>query len=174
MGTNDGPTVADGGEPSYDHEMDRRLTVLETRFDTLLPTLATKSDLEALRSEVRAGLEKMHGNLHAGSEKIRGDFGAELKELRGEFRAEFEKLRGEFRAELEELRGEFRAELEKLRTDQLKMHNDFMKWIIGLCISLFVAVIGFDIAIFNAVNKAAPAKQTPAAIAAQKSIGDSR
>ena len=141
MGTNDGPTVADGGEPPYYHEMDRRLTVLETRFDTLLPTLATKSDLEALRSEVRAGLEK---------------------------------LRGEFRAELEKLRAEFRVELEKLRTDQLKMHNDFMKWIIGLCISLFVAVIGFDIAIFNAVNKAAPAKQTSAAIAAQKSIGHSR
>ena len=131
MGTNDGPTVADGGEPSYDHEMDRRLTVLETRFDTLLPTLATKSD-----------------DLHAGSEKISGDFGAELKELRGEFRAEFEKL----------------------RTDQLKMHNDFMKWIIGLCISLFVAVIGFDIAILNAVNKVTPAKQTAAAIAAKSSV----
>ena len=88
MGTNDGPTVADGGEPSYDHEMDRRLTVLETRFDTLLPTV----------------------------------------------------------------------------------HNDFMKWIIGLCISLFVAVIGFDIAILNAVNKATPAKQTAAAIAVKSSV----
>jgi hypothetical protein len=137
MGTNDGPTVADTGEPPYDHDMDRRLTVLETRFDTLLPNLAIKSDLEALRSEVRAGLEK---------------------------------LRGEFRSELEKLRGEFRAELEKLRSDQLKMHNDFMKWIIGLCISLFVAVIGFDIAILNAVNKAAPAKQTPAAVAANSAV----
>ena len=68
------------------------------------------------------------------------------------------------------MRGEFGAEFEKLRTDQLKMHNDFMKWIIGLCISLFVAVIGFDIAILNAVNKATPAKQTAAAIAVKSSV----
>jgi hypothetical protein len=133
MGTNDVPTVADGAEPPYHHEMDRRLTVLETRFDTLFPTLATKSDLEALRSEVRAALEKM----------------------RGDFRVELEKMRGE---------------IEKLRADQLKMHNDFMKWIIGLVISLFIAVIGFDIAIFNAVSKGPPAGLAPAATAAQRAV----
>ena len=116
--------------------MDRRLTVLETRFDTLLPTLATKSDLEALRSEVRAGLEK---------------------------------LRGDFSTEMQKMRGDFSTSLEKLRADQLKMHNDFMKWIIGLWVSLFVAVIGFDIAIFNVVNRTAPAKQVTATRAAQSS-----
>jgi hypothetical protein len=36
------------GDPSFD----RRLTVLETRFDTVLPTLATKSDIDALRVEI--------------------------------------------------------------------------------------------------------------------------
>ncbi len=53
MSMNAMPNVAGGGEPPYDKEMDRRLTVLETRFDTILPTLATKSDLEALRSDFR-------------------------------------------------------------------------------------------------------------------------
>ena len=41
------------GEPPSNHELDRRLTVLETRFDTILPTLATKQDLLELRSEMR-------------------------------------------------------------------------------------------------------------------------
>jgi hypothetical protein len=71
-----------------DPSFDRRLTVLETRFDTILPTLATKRDIEDLRTEFSTGLER----------------------LRGEFRSELEKLRGEFRSELEKLRAEmFRA-----------------------------------------------------------------
>ena len=114
--------------------MDRRLTVLETRFDTLLPTLATKSDLEALRSEFRAGLEK---------------------------------LRGDFSTEMQKMRGDFSTALEKLRADQLKVRNDyFMKWIIGICVGLFVAMIGFDIAILNALDKIEPAKEVSATTAA--------
>jgi hypothetical protein len=35
------------------YQIDRRLTILETRFDTILPTLATKADLAELRSELK-------------------------------------------------------------------------------------------------------------------------
>jgi hypothetical protein len=52
-------SVAGGGKPPDDIEMDRRLTVLETRFDTLLPTLATKADVAAMGAEVRVELEKL-------------------------------------------------------------------------------------------------------------------
>jgi hypothetical protein len=31
--------------------LDRRLTILETRFDTIVPTLATKADLAELKGE---------------------------------------------------------------------------------------------------------------------------
>jgi hypothetical protein len=34
-------------------QLDRRLTVLKTRFDTILPTLATKADLAELKSELK-------------------------------------------------------------------------------------------------------------------------
>lgn len=36
------------------YQLDHRLTVLETRSDTILPTLATKADLADLKSELRA------------------------------------------------------------------------------------------------------------------------
>ncbi|TFW35791.1 hypothetical protein [Massilia horti] len=36
------------------YQLDRRLTILETRFDTILPTLATKADLAELRAELKA------------------------------------------------------------------------------------------------------------------------
>lgn len=43
-------TTADDGE----HATDTRLTVLETRFDTVLPTLATKADVAELRADIVA------------------------------------------------------------------------------------------------------------------------
>ena len=69
MSTDTVPNLAGGGEPPYDKDMDRRLTVLETRFDTILPTLATKSDLEALRTEFQVGFGILRGEM----EKLRAD-----------------------------------------------------------------------------------------------------
>jgi hypothetical protein len=48
--------VAAGGNPPYDGDMEHRLTALETRLDTILPTLATKADI----GEIRADLHKMN------------------------------------------------------------------------------------------------------------------
>jgi hypothetical protein len=50
--SNHSPDVANGGSGGYIGDMDRRLTVLETRFDTILPTLATKADLAAFKAEI--------------------------------------------------------------------------------------------------------------------------
>ena len=44
--------VASSGEPPYDGGMDTRLTALETRLDTVLPTLATKADLQKVEGDV--------------------------------------------------------------------------------------------------------------------------
>ncbi|GAB3457037.1 hypothetical protein GCM10027321_11420 [Massilia terrae] len=38
------------------YQLDRRLTVLETRFDTILPTLATKTDLVGLKFELKSAM----------------------------------------------------------------------------------------------------------------------
>ncbi|MES2016658.1 MAG: hypothetical protein V4484_09190 [Pseudomonadota bacterium] len=97
MSMNTVPNLAGGGEPPYDREMDRRLTVLETRFDTILPTLATKADVAALRAEVMVGFEQ-------------------------------------------------------LRADQLKLHNSLLKWIVGMFVTLFIGMLGSNVALFNAIN----------------------
>jgi hypothetical protein len=59
MSMNAIPNVAGGGEPPYDADMDRRLTVLETRIDTIVPTLATKNDIDVVRVEI----EKLRSEL---------------------------------------------------------------------------------------------------------------
>jgi hypothetical protein len=45
--------------------MDTRLTALETRFDTILPTLATKADFAELKSEFSDLKTEMHANITA-------------------------------------------------------------------------------------------------------------
>lgn len=52
-------TVDNGGEPPDDGRMEARLTALETRLDTILPTLATKADI----GEIRADMHKMNAEI---------------------------------------------------------------------------------------------------------------
>ncbi|HEX8610033.1 MAG TPA: hypothetical protein VF800_01945 [Telluria sp.] len=72
--------VAGGGGPPYDGGMDRRLTVLETRFDTILPTLATKADLADLRLDMEKMRSELLGKIDALGSELRG----EMMKLRNE------------------------------------------------------------------------------------------
>ena len=110
--------------------------MLETRFDTILPTLVTKSDLEALRREFGIGLEN---------------------------------LRGEFRGELEKLRGEFHAEIEKLRAEVYKAIHDAMKWTIGIFVTMFIGLLGANIAMFNATKALIESNRASAAAVERQS-----
>ncbi|MCC6073210.1 hypothetical protein ACFSQU_05700 [Massilia sp. GCM10020059] len=56
--------IANGDHDDYIRQMDRRLTVLETRFDTILPTLATKADLAQLEMRVITELHKSIAGVH--------------------------------------------------------------------------------------------------------------
>lgn len=47
------PPFAKGGGGGYHDPMEARMTALETRLDTILPTLATKSDIAELRGEFK-------------------------------------------------------------------------------------------------------------------------
>jgi hypothetical protein len=49
-----------GSEPPYDGLMEHRVTALETRLDTVLPTLATKGDL----ADVRTDIQRVGAELH--------------------------------------------------------------------------------------------------------------
>jgi hypothetical protein len=67
-GTDDAD-LANGDSAAYIRKMDRRLIVLETRFDTILPTLATKADL----IELKADLNELKAELKA---EMREDIGS--------------------------------------------------------------------------------------------------
>jgi hypothetical protein len=50
MATGTDPTTPERIDP---YQLDRRVTILETRFDTILPMLATKADLAELKAELK-------------------------------------------------------------------------------------------------------------------------
>lgn len=57
-----GPSPDEREAPDW-ADLARRVAVLETRFDTVLPTLATKADLAELRTELLVKLEALRADL---------------------------------------------------------------------------------------------------------------
>ena len=55
--------VANGYNDDYIRNMDNRLVALEVRFDTLLPTLATKADLAELKAEFKIDVMTVEGRI---------------------------------------------------------------------------------------------------------------
>ena len=114
--------MADGMDDD-ERGLDRRLVVLETRFDTILPTLATKADLE---------------RLEAGS-------ALRATEFRGEYKGEMAELRAEIKQEMAELR---EALLAKLHSAMASMY----KWIAATCVTLILGFSGTAVMLFSQVN----------------------
>jgi hypothetical protein len=75
-----GTPIAGGGEPPYDGGMEHRMTALETRFDTILPTLATKADVEILRADI----DKLRLSMSADSENSTLRMEVKFHELRAD------------------------------------------------------------------------------------------
>jgi hypothetical protein len=65
MATNSTDAPANN-RPTDPYQLDRRLTILETRFDTILPTLATKADLAGLRAELTSSFKsELHTEINS-------------------------------------------------------------------------------------------------------------
>ncbi len=61
----DGPSGVDGGgHGGDDGSMEARLTALETKLQTILPTLATKADLAELGLAAKADMAELRADMH--------------------------------------------------------------------------------------------------------------
>jgi hypothetical protein len=116
-----GTSIASGGEPPYDGGMEHRMTALETRFDTILPTLATKVDVELLRAELadfRAESKADWNMLRAEIEGVRLASKSDVELLRAKmdvFRLEAKTDVALLRAEMADSRSELKADIDALR-----------------------------------------------------------
>jgi hypothetical protein len=78
------PELVNGEPPDYYRKMDTRLIILETRFDTILPALATKTDLVQLKAELKQEFRDGLGELNARVITFHGDMRSKLRELKAE------------------------------------------------------------------------------------------
>ena len=116
-------------------------------IETVLPTLATRAQLEQLRGEMKEGFGKARAEL---KEEI-GAVRAELKEEVGALRAEFKEEVGVLRAGMNEGFGLIRTEMKEgfgsIRAEMFKANGDLraetqatilsaVKWSIGLAVSV--------------------------------------
>lgn len=137
-------TVAGGGEPPYDGNMEHRITNLEARWDAVIPTLATKSDLVALGTELRA---ELHEGLHQNS-MTNSALRADMQQSFGEVRSGMQQSLGELRAEMQKGFGELRTEMQKLSADNKTWMLATVLTIVG---TMLAAIIGI-----SQVQKTAP------------------
>lgn len=63
-------TVESGGGPPHDVDMNERVAKLEQRLDSVVPSLATKSDLEGLRTEIVRMSSDVTSALHSNHTEI--------------------------------------------------------------------------------------------------------
>jgi len=99
-----------------------RLAIVETRWQDVVPTLATKADLnEAL------GLSKM---------ELKGDIAG----LRTELKSDIAGLRAEFKSDIADLRTELKGDIAELRTEMHKMDATITRWMLGAMIGLFIGL----------------------------------
>lgn len=144
MSQGDSSSVADGGGPSYHEAMEPRVTALETRLDTILPTLATKADI----GDMRADMHKMHA----------------------EMRGEMHKMHAEMHAELHKMNDglyKMNADMHKMNADMHKMNAEIKTWTLATMITIvgtmLAAILGIS-QIFKASNVAPVAAPSPAPI----------
>ena len=52
--------------------LEERVTILETRFDTILPTLATKEDIARLEGKMDSMNERLEGKMDSMNERLEG------------------------------------------------------------------------------------------------------
>jgi len=134
----------------------------------LVNELATKAELNAVKTELKADIENLRAelkgeieNLRTELKGIRAEFKGEienlrteLKGIRAEFRGEIENLRtelkgirAEFRSEIENVRLEFRGEIAKVRTelqsqiDKLNMKLNFLIILVIIVLTLMNPVV---------------------------------
>ena len=78
--------------------LEDRVTILETRLDTILPTLATKTDIARVEGKIDATNERLEGKIDTTNERLEGKIDAMNERLEGKIDAMNVRLDGKIDA----------------------------------------------------------------------------
>jgi Mg2+ and Co2+ transporter CorA len=145
-------SVAGAGGPPYHGDMEPRVTALETRLDTILPTLATKADIADMRADTQKNLAEMRG---------------EMQESHAEMRVEMQQAHAEMRAEMHVEMRKMNDTLHNMAVEMHKMNAEIKTWTLATMLTIvgtmLAAILGIS-QIFKASTVAPVAAPSPAPI----------
>jgi hypothetical protein len=120
----------------YEPEDARTLIALLSAND--IDHLATKDDLDALRTATKADIDGLRAELKGDMDGLRTELKADMDGLRTELKADMDGLRTELKADIGELRGEMRDVLYQQTRTQVT-------WMFGL-LGAYTAMAGSFVA----------------------------
>jgi len=128
-------------------EPDVRLAII----NAVLRDVATKSDIEQLRSAMESRFEQHRAATKSDIEQLRSAMESRFEQHRAATKSDIEQLRADFRRDIEQLRSEFRRELEQLRTEFRREIDTLAREIDRLYKLVIVSVLGILISIANTI-----------------------
>ena len=122
--------------------LEERVTILETRFDAILPTLATKEDIARLDGKIDAMSERLDGKIDAMSERLDGKIDAMSERLDGKIDAMSERLDGKIDTSNERIDGRFDTVNKRIDAIEYRMLIKFTSAVAAI-VAIGVAVTKF-------------------------------
>jgi len=113
------------------------------RVETILPTLATKSDLLSLRADFQLAHVELKAELKSDQAELRAELKADHAKLGAEWRAAHAELRTELKADHAELRAAMKADGLLLRADMAGFESKLLRWMIGMGIAGLAMIFSF-------------------------------
>jgi hypothetical protein len=173
--TGAGTTVAGGGEPPYDGNMEHRITNLEARWDSIFPTLATKADLadglhqnsmaiSALRSEMQQSFAAVHSEMQQSFAAVRSEMQqsfatvhSEMQQSFADVRSEGEQSSADLRSEMHQSFADVHIEIQQIRTGMQKLSADIKTWTLATVLTIIGTMLAALIGISQVTKVTPPA-----------------
>ncbi|MES2128676.1 MAG: hypothetical protein V4463_15510 [Pseudomonadota bacterium] len=141
MNTN---TIGKRSIEDYDTEMETRVSVLEARFDTILPTLATKVDVEQLRREiVESRLEHV---------KTRDELHVDSAKTREELHSEIAKTRDSTRSEIHALEIKMDARFDAQSAQMQRMYSSALRWMVATLVTIVITQSALIVSVLRVIH----------------------
>ena len=97
--------------------LEDRVTILETRLDTVLPTLATKEDIARLEGKIEAMAERFNGKtdrLDGKIDAVEERFNGKLEAMEERFNGKIDAMEERFNGKLEAMEERFNGKIVQL------------------------------------------------------------
>jgi len=101
-------------QPHQRYSTETRLAIVETRWQDVVPTLATKTDIALIKKDIEAVEQRLSGEIQAVEQRLTGKIEAVEQRLSGEIQTVEQRLTGKIQTVEQQLTGEIQTVKQQL------------------------------------------------------------